>query len=138
MKLEDAKLWTVEQCCGKGCDPVDDACDAAGHPYYDRIILHPKEWKKVRAENRIAEFVREQMTEQEYIDVRNLSSVLSARRELSDIVADNQPAIDADEFKLVSRLLLKFEEALFERVIRWRDLAERVNAQVEEQDAKTE
>ena len=62
------------------------------------------------------------MTEQEYIDVRNLSSVLSARRELSDVVADNQPAIDADEFKLVSRLLLKFEEALFERVIRWRDL----------------
>ena len=51
MKLEDAKLWTVEQCCGKGCDPVDDACDAAGHPYYDRIILHPEAWAWVRSVN---------------------------------------------------------------------------------------
>ena len=49
--MHKAELWTVERRCGKCCKTPDDDCDAAGHPFYDQIILHPEAWEEVREFN---------------------------------------------------------------------------------------
>jgi hypothetical protein len=56
------------------------------------------------------------MTEQEYINVRNLSNVMHARAILSQICLGNQSTIPQEEFVDVLRKLSSWEQAMFEIV----------------------
>lgn len=56
------------------------------------------------------------MTEQDYIDVLDLSNVLHAKAMVRDITIANQPNIDKEEYRTVVRILLKWEESLFSAV----------------------
>lgn len=54
------------------------------------------------------------MTEQEYINVRELSSVLDAKMILRDIVVANSKVISKEDHSTVLHILSKWEDGLFE------------------------
>lgn len=56
------------------------------------------------------------MTEQQYINVRDLSNVLAADELLRDLNIEFQPAVNTREYRDVIRILEKWRTALFEQV----------------------
>jgi hypothetical protein len=53
------------------------------------------------------------MTEREYINVRNLSDILTAQAALRKVITGNQPIIDEKEYRKVMVMLGKWELRLF-------------------------
>lgn len=64
---------------------------------------------------------KEFLTEQAYIDVRDLSNILNADAILRDITVDSQPIIAKDEYQMVMKTLLKWKESLFDKIQADRD-----------------
>lgn len=56
------------------------------------------------------------MTEQEYIDVSDLTNVRAMRAILHDIVAENSSVIPQEEYQTVGKLLSRWAEKLHERI----------------------
>jgi len=56
------------------------------------------------------------MTEQEYINVRDLSHVLSAEHTLRQICIANQPNIPKEEYKKVVALVSGWTEKMFKQI----------------------
>lgn len=56
------------------------------------------------------------MTEQEYINVRELSSVLDARAILRNVVAENSKVISVQEYRHIMELLGDWQDKLFKAI----------------------
>jgi len=56
------------------------------------------------------------MTEQEYINVRELSQVVAAREMLRGIVPANSRVISSDELKEVGEILGRWQDELFKLI----------------------
>lgn len=54
------------------------------------------------------------MTEQEYINVRDLSNVMTIDHAIRDITIENQPNIEKAEYLKVVRTIHKWREKIFE------------------------
>lgn len=53
------------------------------------------------------------MTEQQYINVRDLSNVIGGFRSIASITIANQPNIDLSEYRAVMGLLDKWQSNMF-------------------------
>lgn len=58
------------------------------------------------------------MKERDYIDVRDLSTLINACQILQNISPDNQPVIPSDEFAKVVDSLTTWRDALFRKIQR--------------------
>ena len=54
------------------------------------------------------------MTEQEYINVRDLSTAMNIRKIISDIIPENSIVVKKEDFVTVYKILSQWEEQLFE------------------------
>ena len=56
------------------------------------------------------------MTEQEYILTADLRTIRHLLSEIREVIPENNPHVPRDEFQTVTRLLSKWQDALFQAV----------------------